>query len=336
MSDRAAAGEITPPSPRKPDGTVDWQVVFEDPEFGLIAAIEKAGSTNTIRFVAAATAKHLYKRKNDAVPRQQFIDEMAVLIAAREADGGLAAVRASVIARFRAEQQQREEKARQYVDQKQRGQSLERRGDSFAARISNFLVSAANRRVVLAGLGAVTISGGALAMVWWLLSDPAKTPPALAPVAVEKNEGAKSPEAAEKPETPSPEPEPIKKPNAPPVERFVVMKPMTLTVTNTKGHSGNLALVPVIRLNDIKNYSGLCKLAPKISDSILNAMLSRLKDNKYPTAEDLLAIAETSMAAMNRFLPNRPVSEVRIVRAKSLSGKTIAAAYAGCRLVETL
>jgi hypothetical protein len=30
-----------PPAPKKADGTVDWEVVFADPNYGLIPALEK-------------------------------------------------------------------------------------------------------------------------------------------------------------------------------------------------------------------------------------------------------------------------------------------------------
>jgi|GEM_PF-3211468 hypothetical protein len=69
-----------PPAPKKADGTVDWDVVFQDPNYGLIPALEKASSIEGITHVISVAAQHLYKRRNDASLRSTLINRSEIIL----------------------------------------------------------------------------------------------------------------------------------------------------------------------------------------------------------------------------------------------------------------
>lgn len=63
--------------PRTSEGTIDWEVVFEDPKNGLIPAISVAKKTDTLIDCAAVITETLFSRANDEDIRATYTGELA-------------------------------------------------------------------------------------------------------------------------------------------------------------------------------------------------------------------------------------------------------------------
>lgn len=65
--------------PHKEDGTIDWDIVFDDPNIGLESLVGRAHSPSALSQCAHVIVHSLFIRKEDAVYRQAFnhmIDEL--------------------------------------------------------------------------------------------------------------------------------------------------------------------------------------------------------------------------------------------------------------------
>lgn len=65
--------------PHKQDGTVDWESVFEDPDIGLVAYMERAKTIPALAQCAHVIVQSLFIRAQDETSRKAFniaIDEL--------------------------------------------------------------------------------------------------------------------------------------------------------------------------------------------------------------------------------------------------------------------
>ena len=58
--------------PKNPDGTVNWIVVLDDPNRGILQAIDKTTSIKQLAGLISQVAPLLFQRKNDAAVREEF------------------------------------------------------------------------------------------------------------------------------------------------------------------------------------------------------------------------------------------------------------------------
>ncbi|NQW00934.1 MAG: hypothetical protein HQ483_14615 [Rhodospirillales bacterium] len=65
--------------PRTPVGTIDWEIVFEDPKVGLIPAISVAQKTETLIDCAAVITEILFSRASDEDIRAGYTSSLASL-----------------------------------------------------------------------------------------------------------------------------------------------------------------------------------------------------------------------------------------------------------------
>ena len=66
--------------PKAPDGTTDWEVVFEGEENGLIPLIAQARSPQILRDCALVTIKMLLSRDNDSDNVARSTSELTELV----------------------------------------------------------------------------------------------------------------------------------------------------------------------------------------------------------------------------------------------------------------
>jgi len=110
--------------PKTPDGTTDWEVVFEDPQAGLISLLSQAQSVDSLKMGATVVIEKLFTRKNDADARTVLIAKLEG-IAATGAPLEDMAARVAVL--LRTIKDERIEKARVYVERKRAGAAIDRR-----------------------------------------------------------------------------------------------------------------------------------------------------------------------------------------------------------------
>lgn len=110
--------------PKTPDGTTDWQYVFEDPDTGFIPLVSKAQSTDALKLIATVILEKLFTRKNDVDELNLHLARLASII---RTGGGVEPLIAQVNALLREVKDERIEKARVYVERKRAGAAIDRR-----------------------------------------------------------------------------------------------------------------------------------------------------------------------------------------------------------------
>ena len=113
--------------PKTKAGTIDWEVVFENAETGLIPLISGAGSASTLRDSALAVVKLLYTRKDDPPEIERFTAELQGLIPDDTPEHLLPSLVEGVTAILRQIKDERIRKAEEYVRHEEINEDGERR-----------------------------------------------------------------------------------------------------------------------------------------------------------------------------------------------------------------
>jgi len=69
-----------PTWPKRPDGTTDWEMVFEASDSGLISLISAAHSAKALRECTIVVIQQLHTRKNDPEEVARFVGELNALV----------------------------------------------------------------------------------------------------------------------------------------------------------------------------------------------------------------------------------------------------------------
>ncbi len=101
--------------PRTPEGTIDWESVFEDDENGLIPAISGAKKTELLIDCAVAVTEALFSRSSDESIRAGFTSKLAS-IAMSSSSEDIEVVLAKVISFLRLIKKDRIERANAWIE----------------------------------------------------------------------------------------------------------------------------------------------------------------------------------------------------------------------------
>ncbi|MBF0251910.1 MAG: hypothetical protein HQL35_14910, partial [Alphaproteobacteria bacterium] len=101
--------------PQTPDGTTDWEVVFENPDTGFLALVAQSQSVEALRMTATVVIETLFTRRGDEEVVVRLKDALERILAiGGEAD--IAMKRTGVTTLLRKIKTERIEKARVYVE----------------------------------------------------------------------------------------------------------------------------------------------------------------------------------------------------------------------------
>ena len=114
--------------PKTEAGTIDWEVVFENPETGLIPLISGAKSAGALRDSALAVIKLLYTHKDDPPEVERFTVELQSLIPDDTPEHFLPRLVEGVTAILRQIKDERIRKTEEYVHQKELIKGGKKRG----------------------------------------------------------------------------------------------------------------------------------------------------------------------------------------------------------------
>ncbi len=303
--------------PVNEDGTTNWQVVFDDLDKGILAAVQAVSSVAQLQALMETIAKLLYKRRHDADTRQAFLDEINAII--RDREGDLENSRADILARLCDERDERIRKAAQYAQNKAISQSLERRRRG----TSPGLLERPTTKILAAMLILVLVAGGAFTIL-----DMEDGPDVFA---------EKAPQKAE----PNPAPAPVAKEPArtkpsdtppPPVIKMLAMKPMPMTVV-ISGKERYQAYIPLIEFEEGADISALCALSPWIIEAVTLQVHSLKASGREATPATMQSVANAVRRDVNkRAKPELP--PLQLLNTKSLPRPVVSASYAGCAQVE--
>ncbi len=112
--------------PKTPTGNVDWEVLFEDPEAGLIPYIEAASAPMTLSLNAVQVIQSLFTRKDDEGEIERLNEEINELIPDDMPEKRFPVIAGAVVRAMREIKDYRVRKAEEYDVQKEAGG--ERRG----------------------------------------------------------------------------------------------------------------------------------------------------------------------------------------------------------------
>ena len=113
--------------PKTKAGTIDWEVVFENGETGLIPLISGAGSASALRDSALAVVKLLYTREDDSPEFERLTAELQGLIPNDTPEDALPRMVEGVTAILRQIKDDRIRKAEEYVRHEEMIKDGERR-----------------------------------------------------------------------------------------------------------------------------------------------------------------------------------------------------------------
>jgi len=111
--------------PKTPDGTTDWEVVFEDPTMGFITLVSRAHSAEMVEKTAVVIIKKLFTRRNDLDLCQQNIHRVGEIVKDHKDD--LNHIHEEIAVLMRQIKNERIELARVFVERKAAGAAIDRR-----------------------------------------------------------------------------------------------------------------------------------------------------------------------------------------------------------------
>ena len=104
-----------PDWPQTPDGTIDWETVFEDPTTGIIPVLSQAPNKKILHKISVTVVKQLFARKDDAVQVERFLKELDAFLGETDGSEDLPVMRDSILNLLRRIKDGRVTKAAAYV-----------------------------------------------------------------------------------------------------------------------------------------------------------------------------------------------------------------------------
>lgn len=320
-------------SPKKPDGTTDWDIVFDDPDVGLIALIGRVTSTDALQACGLLMIRRLFTRKNDELDVARFTNELNETISYAGAVGDIEAIKAEVIVMLRRIKDIRVAKARVYLEEKTKKNVANRRSSGSTAANTYKLVNS-SRLTLVALVAGLLMATGVIGSAYWylvasapedLVSDREKQ--AVVEHAErarerEKQRAADGLKTQKASETKKQEAQIAleKKQQAERIMPPAIVFPGVYVHQKTAGQNKNTRpIMPIFVLENKKQLSQLCETRPKIID-IINISLNRtLAPGAKADAANYVRIAESVRLQVNTALRSELVMKVLLVSDGKLS-----------------
>ena len=124
-----------PAFPQTPDGVTDWEQVFEGPD-GLIALVGHARSAPAIREIAIVVISQLFTRKQDQLEVARLTHQLDKLVVGAGASGDINGLSQTVISLLRQIKDERIRKAQEYLVNKKKKRSGNRRSITLSSLLS--------------------------------------------------------------------------------------------------------------------------------------------------------------------------------------------------------
>lgn len=311
--------------PVNPDGTTNWAIVFNDPERGVLAAVQAVTSTAQLCAVMESVAVLLFKRRHDEAPRAAFLDRIAAIVEANNLD--LESTRTDVLNLLMAERDDRIAKAEQYARNKDAGQGIERRREKarsgiFSGPLRIGLLLAA---VAVVGVLAILL----LARSWDDLS--MRFSAEEAPVYNKAPSKEKKPEKEKEAQEATPAPPPVIKDDETLIT-MLAMKPLALSVV-LSGQVRRQAYIPLIAIGKDDKIEDICALSPWLMEGV-TLQVHALTEQKIEATPDAMNRIATKVRSDINARGGAEMPLLRLVNTRDLPRSTVNAAHNGCVRVQ--
>ena len=318
----AAAGKAA--WPRTPDGTTDWEVVFEDPQTGFIQLVAQSPSADVLRLTATVVIDKLFTRRGDETEVARLKNQLDSILAAPD---DIAAKQTGVSDLLRQVKDARIEKARVYIERKRAGAAIDRRA-GLLWKI-DFLLKP---KVLLpVGLTFILLLSG---IVYALLQStigpsrpvPVAQAPAVEPQAAQPEEPAK-PDAQAEPQAPGMAPPDVVTPEtqqpdeatpdaAPPPPESVRIWLKTLrwplTSHSTKDRPQYYAVI--INVKDWDTKVAVCRRVANVMDKLYLTFNRVLPQDRKATDAELAEFERIIPNVLNQIFKMKLIDQVDIAR----------------------
>jgi len=291
--------------PKNPDGTIDWEIVFEAPDTGFLVLVQQARSLDGLSACTRVIIDQLFTRKNDEPERARLYQDLDGLLAGADS---VDTARDSIVRLLRAIKQERLLKAAAYTANrsqrkfKRKGGAEERRDDEVLRQMFSV-----KKPLVLAIVGLWILASVVIAVGLFVMggddagpvadnapppvaSQPAPVteapalPPA-EPAPVPKKPAKAKPPAAEKPAKPVPD-----------YPKVIHMRPMFYAVGTTRVQKSYTYYQASLVVENKDAYSAVCTRLPSVRD-VINTALSQAHPKKgLATGRELAAAGAWAMS----------------------------------------
>lgn len=315
-----------PAWPRTPDGTTNWEAVFENPQTGFIQLIAQSPSAETLRLTTTVVIDKLFTRRGDETEVARLKQELETILAA---PGDIIAKQAGVSGLLRQIKNVRIEKARVYIERKRAGAAIDRRA-GWLWKI-DFLL----RPIVLIPVGLAFIlllSGAVYAVLQSTIGTSRPTPVAEAPAVSEpaptepaspqdqQTAPTASPDApsdASMPKppldgTPQPLAEPQAEPKAKPIHIWLKTMRWPLSSLSTKDRPQYYAAI--LSVKDWDTKVSVCSRVANVMDTLYQLLNHTLPQDRAATDEELVELERVAPNVLNQIFKIGFIQQVDIVR----------------------
>lgn len=283
--------------PKTPDGTTDWQVVFEDPTAGFIPIVLTGQSPDAIKMAATVIIQKLFTRRNDVDLCAQYITRLGDIITS--ANGKMDVIGTAVSGLLREIKDERIELARVYVERKKAGAALDRRA-SLWWKIDKIL-----RPKILIPLGLLLVASLA-GLVFMMLQSTLVPAPEIDPNKPQTSLTAPSVEFAPElaPEDGAPDAKPL------PIWFKTVSWPLATAHTSDRPQYYSVTLF-------VKNWDhkiDVCRRLPTVMDRFYLAFNDAMPPYRAARKKEMQAVERVIKDSINRLLPANYVIDAKVAR----------------------
>lgn len=285
--------------PKTPDGTTDWQYVFEDANAGFIPLLARAPTAEMLQASATIIITKLFTRKNDETERDQLLFQLNEIIS----HGGELPLQIEAVTHLmRAIKDDRIEKARVYINRKHAGAAIDRRSGilwkiAFLLKPQVLVPAGVLMALALAGLVYMMLGSAMLGG-----ADVALDVPAAEEAAAEEEASAEEEAAPE---------EPVQTELKPVLVRLKTVRwPLMDNATTDKPQYYSVTLTVLGWENKVET----CRAVPKVMDAIYVAFDQNMPKGRPMREDETVQLQNVIRDKLNGFLPGDLIREVAVAR----------------------
>lgn len=116
--------------PKKPDGTVDWEIVFTDPDTGFIPMVENARTIESLHSCADVIVDSLFTRKDDEEYRKAYTEALLQIFSSLGGEENTGTIRRRIITMLHSIKENRIQRAIEAGPRPGEGRERRAGGDS--------------------------------------------------------------------------------------------------------------------------------------------------------------------------------------------------------------
>ena len=302
--------------PQTPEGTTDWNMVFDDPANGFIAIISQAKTPEALQQTTMLIIKKLFTRDDDGPEVSRFSAQLDQIISGVEKGGQLGATVEAVVGLLRTIKEERKEKAREYLENKKKGKisgerRIRRKKNTLAAKIFRGLLAASEPKIAIPII--LLLIAVVVTTVVYFATSQRKMPPREVAPTIRQGQQAPSeknnapietdkifPDLPTGNEGDTPGAEGEASDSASIWPRPILVQPMQWPLIRESKKVRLIAYATLIYVKSAKAVSAICNNYPVVKEKLLISFSRAGLGNRQPTDLEIKKIAAIATNAINK------------------------------------